>query len=163
MTWRACLVARSFARTSIERTCSGLSISVIAGPKKPLIGKEIEAIKKYIDNGGKAVFMIEPRSAENLVSLLRSYGFDLKNDIIIDPSSKLVGGGDIAPIVAEYPSHDITNDFRFVTMFPYGRSVNVTIKDEGKTAVIANTSKNSWSEGDYNYGCFAFILFSYVN
>jgi len=115
-----------------------------------LIGKEIEAIKKYIDNGGKAVFMIEPRSAENLVSLLRSYGFDLKNDIIIDPSSKLVGGGDIAPIVAEYPSHDITNDFRFVTMFPYGRSVNVTKKDEGKTAVIANTSKYSWSEGDFS-------------
>jgi len=126
------------------------SILVIAGPKKPLIGKEIEAIKKYIDNGGKAVFMIEPRSAENLVSLLRSYGFDLKNDIIIDPSSKLVGGGDIAPIVAEYPSHDITNDFRFVTMFPYGRSVNVTKKDEGKTAVIANTSKYSWSEGDFS-------------
>ncbi|MGH7800873.1 MAG: GldG family protein [Thermodesulfobacteriota bacterium] len=126
------------------------SILVIAGPKKPLIEKEIEAIKKYINNGGKAVFMIEPRSAENLVSLLRIYGFDLKNDIIIDPSSKLVGGVDIAPIVAEYPSHDITNDFRFATLFPYSRSVNVTKMDEGKTAVIANTSKYSWSEGDFS-------------
>src|SRR3972149_10557836 len=126
------------------------SILVIAGPKKPLIGKEIEAIKKYIDNGGKAVFMIEPRSAENLVSLLRSYGFGLKNGIIIEPSSMVLGGGDIAPIVAGYPSHDITNDFRFVTMFPYGRRVNVTKKDEGKTAVIANTSKYSWSEGDFS-------------
>ena len=126
------------------------SILVIAGPKRPLIEKEIEAIKKYINNGGEAVFMIEPRSADNLVSLLRSYGFDLKNDIIIDPSSKLVGGGDIAPIVAEYPSHDITNDFRFATLFPYSRSVNVTKKDEGKTAVIANTSKYSWSEGDFS-------------
>jgi ABC-type uncharacterized transport system involved in gliding motility auxiliary subunit len=126
------------------------SILVVAGPKKPLIEKEIEAIKRYIDLGGKAVFMIEPRSGDSLVSLLRNYGFDMRDDIIIDPSSKLIGGGDIAPIIAEYTNHDITNDFKFATIFPYSRSINVNNKDKVKTALIANTSQYSWAESDFS-------------
>ncbi|HEY7536276.1 MAG TPA: GldG family protein [Thermodesulfobacteriota bacterium] len=126
------------------------SILVVAGPKKPLIEKELGAIKKYLDQGGKAVFMIEPRSGDDLVSLLKNYGFDIKNDIIIDPSSKLVGGGDIAPIVTEYPSHDITRDFRFATIFPYARSISANRNDKIKTTVIANTSQYSWAESDFS-------------
>ncbi|MCI0454076.1 MAG: GldG family protein [Candidatus Dadabacteria bacterium] len=126
------------------------SILVVAGSKKPLIEKEIKAVKKYLDEGGKAVFMIEPRSGDNLVSFLRNYGFDIRNDIIIDPSSKLVGGGDIAPIIAEYPTHDITNDFKFATIFPYSRSMNVNKRGKVKTTLIANTSQYSWAESDFS-------------
>ncbi len=125
------------------------SILVVADPKKPLSQKEIEDIEKYIDDGGKAVFMIEPRLGEDLVSFLREYGFDIKNDIIIDPSSKLVGGGDIAPIVAEYPPHEITSDFKLATLFPYSRSVDVAKKDGIRTTLIAKTSQYSWGETNF--------------
>jgi gliding motility-associatede transport system auxiliary component len=125
------------------------SILIVAGPQKLLIEKEIEVIKKYLDNGGKGIFMIEPRSGGDLVSLLKDYGFDIKNDIIIDPSSKLAGGGDVAPIVSEYPPHDITSDFKFATIFPYSRSVDVIKKDEARTTVIARTSQYSWGETNF--------------
>jgi ABC-type uncharacterized transport system involved in gliding motility auxiliary subunit len=135
-----------FTESSIPKENSML---VVAGPKKPLVEEEIEIIKEYLDDGGKAVFMIEPRSGEDLISLLKNYGFDIENDIIIDPSSKLVGGGDIAPIVAEYPPHDITSDFKFATLFPYSRSVDVIKRDGVKTAVVAKTSQYSWGEKNF--------------
>ncbi len=125
------------------------SILVVAGPKKPLLEKEVEAIKQFIESGGKALFMVEPKSAKELISLVNDYGFDVGNNVIIDPSSKLVGGGDIAPIVAEYPYHQITEGFNLATLFPYSRSVDAKEDDEFTVTVIAKTDQYSWAEDDF--------------
>ncbi|MCK5710091.1 MAG: GldG family protein, partial [Deltaproteobacteria bacterium] len=93
----------------------GNAILFVAAPKKALSLKEIQYIKNYLNRGGRAIFMIEPRSGKELVSILKTYGFELSDDVIVDPSSKLEGGGDIAPIVSDYPYHEITEDFRFST------------------------------------------------
>jgi gliding motility-associatede transport system auxiliary component len=122
------------------------SILIIASPAKPLSEKELGDIKKYLDEGGRAVFLIEPRMGGDLVSLLKDYGIEVENDIVIDPSSKMVGGGDVAPIVAQYPNHGITDNFRLATIFPFSRSINVTSKDNVTNKLIANTSQFSWSE-----------------
>ena len=125
------------------------SILIVAAPKKRLIEREIDAIKKYLNGGGKAVFMIEPRSGNDLVSLLKQYGFDVGDAVIIDPSSKLVGGGDVAPIVTQYPPHDITEDFKFATLFPYSRTVDVASKEGIHTTEIAKTGEYSWAEKNF--------------
>jgi ABC-type uncharacterized transport system involved in gliding motility auxiliary subunit len=123
------------------------AILLVAAPKKAFSLKEIQYIKNYLNHGGRAVFMIEPRSGKEIASILKSYGFEIYDDVIIDPSSKLEGGGDIAPIVSDYPYHEITEDFRFATIFPYSRSIDV-IGDFNST-VLANTGEYSWSETDF--------------
>jgi ABC-type uncharacterized transport system involved in gliding motility auxiliary subunit len=125
------------------------SILVVAGPRKPLLEKEVKAIKKYLDDGGKAVFLIEPRSGNELVSLLKDYGFNIGDNVVIDPSSKLVGGGDVAPIVAQYPPHDITDGFNFATLFPYTRTIDTVSKNGVSATVIAKTSEYSWAEKNF--------------
>lgn len=122
------------------------SILIIASPAKPLTEKELGDIKKYLDEGGRAIFLVEPRIAGDLVSLLKDYGIEVQDDIVIDPSSKMVGGGDVAPIVAQYPNHEITDNFRLATIFPFSRSINVTVKDNVKNKLIGYTSQFSWSE-----------------
>ena len=123
------------------------AILFVAAPKKPFSLKEILYIKNYLNRGGRAVFLIEPRSGNEIASVLKGYGFELSDDVIIDPSSKLEGGGDIAPIVSDYPYHEITEDFRFATIFPYSRSIDV-LSDFNAT-VLASTGKYSWSETDF--------------
>ena len=123
------------------------AILLVAAPKKAFSLKEIQYIKNYLNRGGRAVFMIEPRSGKEIASILKSYGFELSNDVIIDPSSKLEGGGDIAPIVSDYPYHEITEDFRFATIFPYSRSIDVV--GDFNSTVLANTGEYSWSETDF--------------
>jgi len=119
------------------------------GCSEALSLKEITDIKDYLDQGGKAVFLIEPRSGGELVSILKNYGFVIADDIIVDPSSKLEGGGDIAPIIAQYAHHDITEGFRFATIFPFSRSVDVVEQDGTDTTVLANTGEYSWSESNF--------------
>ena len=123
------------------------AILFVAAPKKPFSLKELQYIKRYLNLGGRAVFLIEPRSGNEIASVLKGYGFELSDDVIIDPSSKLEGGGDIAPIVSDYPYHEITEDFRFATIFPYSRSIDV-LSDFNAT-VLASTGKYSWSETDF--------------
>lgn len=125
------------------------SVLIVSAPKQALSLKEITDIKDYLDQGGKAVFLIEPRSGGELVSILKSYGFAIADDIIVDPSSKLEGGGDIAPIIAQYAHHDITEGFRFATIFPFSRSVDVVEQDGTDTTVLANTGEYSWSESNF--------------
>lgn len=125
------------------------SVLIVSAPKQALSLKEISDIKAYLDNGGKAIFLIEPRSGGELVSILRNYGFAIADDIIVDPSSKLEGGGDIAPIVAQYAHHDITEGFRYATIFPYSRSIDVIEKDGTYAEVIADSGEYSWSENNF--------------
>jgi ABC-type uncharacterized transport system involved in gliding motility auxiliary subunit len=125
------------------------SVIIVAAPTKAFSLKEIGAIKSYLGSGGKAVFMIEPRSGDEIVSMLTSYGIELSDDIIVDPSSKLEGGGDIAPIVGEYAHHEITDDFRFATIFPYSRSLEAGDTDGMSPTVLAHTGEYSWSETDF--------------
>lgn len=125
------------------------SVIIVAAPTKAFSLKEIGAIKSYLGSGGKAVFMIEPRSGDEIVSILTSYGIELSDDIIVDPSSKLEGGGDIAPIVGEYAHHEITDDFRFATIFPYSRSLEAGDTDGLSSTVLAHTGEYSWSETDF--------------
>ncbi|NIP37639.1 MAG: hypothetical protein GWO07_01085, partial [Candidatus Dadabacteria bacterium] len=68
------------------------------------------------------------------------------NNIVIDPSSKLVGGGDVAPIVAQYPQHKITSDFKFATLFPFVRTVEPASSESSNIESIAATSEYSWAE-----------------
>ena len=122
------------------------SILIVASPAKPLSDKELGDIRKYLDEGGRAVFLLEPKMGGDLVSLLKDYGIELEDDIVVDPSSRMVGGGDVAPIVAQYPDHEITGNFRLATIFPFSRSIKVTSKENVINKLIANTSQFSWSE-----------------
>ncbi len=123
------------------------TIVILAAPKKALTLREIIEIKNYLSDGGNMIFLIEPRSGNEIVSILKGYGIRLGDDIIVDPNSKLEGGGDIAPIVATYSPHDITEDFRFTTIFPFSRSIEL-MDEEAGTILLAQTGEYSWAETD---------------
>jgi ABC-type uncharacterized transport system involved in gliding motility auxiliary subunit len=124
------------------------ALLVVPGPKKALLPNEIETIGKYVGRGGRVFFMIDPETDPALSPLLAGYGIRLRNDLIVDTVSRLLGGDYFMPVVNEYEYHEITKSFRYATFFPYARSVEASeTKPEGATlTVIAKTSPNSWSE-----------------
>lgn len=124
------------------------ALLVVPGPKKALLPNEIETIGKYIGQGGRVFFMIDPETDPGLFPLLAGYGIRLRNDLIVDTVSRLLGGDYFMPVVNEYEVHEITKGFRYATFFPYARSVEPSeTKPEGATlTVIAKTSPDSWSE-----------------
>ncbi len=125
-----------------------ISLLIIPGPQKDLLPNELETIKNYVQNGGRAFFMVDPENAPGLMPFLKDFGVQLENDLIVDTVSRLLGGDYFMPVVNEYQYHEITKNFRYATFFPYARSVSaMEEKPEGiTTEVIAKSSPNSWSE-----------------
>lgn len=126
------------------------AILVVGGPKKDLFQNEIDAIENYIKNGGKIFFMIDPFSIQGLRNYLAKYGFDLREDIIVDRLSRIFGGDFLMPVVTQYEPHPVTKDFNIASFFPLVRSVEVQTKlPPGITAQsLAKTGPGSWAETD---------------
>jgi ABC-type uncharacterized transport system involved in gliding motility auxiliary subunit len=126
-------------------------IVIAAGPTKDLFEVEIEKLKRYLNKGRNAVFMIDPQvSLPNLEKLVSEYGILLDNDIIIDPISRIFGANYTVPVVTQYPEHEITKGFNVATFFPLARSVRIK-EDHPETLelkYIAQTGRSAWGEFD---------------
>ncbi len=130
------------------------SVLVIAGPKRDYIQPAIDAVKKYIDGGGKGLFMIDPAidfghgdqnsGSPALVKLLEGYGVTLNNDLVIDASGvgQFFGFNEASPVVAKYDTSPIVAGMKGnATVFPLARSIDVKSGAEK----LFETSDNSYA------------------
>ncbi len=133
------------------------TVLVVAGPTGDYIQPEVDAIKKYVEGGGRALFMLDPplklgekQIGDNsaLASLLESWGVTLDKDLILDESaaSQLLGGGPTAPVILQYDSHPITNDLTNVsTAFPLSRSLETMNTAKTTITKLFSTSADSFA------------------
>jgi gliding motility-associatede transport system auxiliary component len=134
------------------------SVLIIAGPTSDYLKPEVDSIRTYLRKGGKALFLIDPPVGESrpmptLEALLKEWGITLGHDVVIDISGmgQLLGTDASVPVVASYPSHPVTENFRVLTAFPFSQSVKGEAGVELGTANTQNliqTSERSWSESD---------------
>jgi ABC-type uncharacterized transport system involved in gliding motility auxiliary subunit len=134
------------------------AVVVVAGPKTDFFPAEIEALKKYLAKSGKLLLEIDPSDKAdsppltNLIALAHDWGIDVGNDIVVDVSGmgQLIGTDQSVPVAASYPSHPITQRFKFLTAYPFARSVTpVAGGVNGHTAQgFVETSPRSWAETD---------------
>ena len=128
---------------------------VIAGPTRNYEQPEVDAIKKYVEAGGRALLMLDPplklgrqeiADNDSLTNLLQSWGVTLKKDLILDlnPIGQIAGLGPQVALVTTYTSQPIVNEMKgTATGFPLSRSME--IKDTDKTSVekLFDSSSNS--------------------
>jgi ABC-type uncharacterized transport system involved in gliding motility auxiliary subunit len=136
---------------------SECTVLVVSGPSGDYVQPEVDAIKKYVEGGGRAMFLLDPPlkigrkeiSDNNVLhDLLASWGVTAQKDLLLDenPLSQLVGLGPEVPLVTTYDSHPIVNDLAgTATGFPLSRSLD--IKNENHTSVskLFATSPSSFS------------------
>jgi ABC-type uncharacterized transport system involved in gliding motility auxiliary subunit len=105
-------------KAEVPADCTAL---VIAGPSGDYVQPQVDAIKKYVEGGGRALIMLDPPlkvgrreigDNDALLNLLQSWGVTADKDLILDenPVNQLVGVGPETPLVTSYESHPIVND-----------------------------------------------------
>jgi ABC-type uncharacterized transport system involved in gliding motility auxiliary subunit len=134
------------------------SVVVIAGPKTDYLPTETDALRAYLDKGGKCLFLIDPPEKAdsppltNLVALVKDWGIEIGTNFVVDASGigQLFGTDASVPVAASYPQHPITDRFSVLTAFPLARSVTpIAGGAGGRTAqTIVETSAKSWAETD---------------
>jgi ABC-type uncharacterized transport system involved in gliding motility auxiliary subunit len=136
----------------VPSDCTAL---VIAGPTKNYQQPEVDAIKKYVEDGGRALFLLDPplklgreEIAENdaLTNLLQSWGVTMDKDLILDlnPIGQLAGLGPQVALVTSYGSQPIVNDMKgTATGFPLSRSIEIKSTDKTSVQKLFDSSGTS--------------------
>ncbi len=137
--------AKSISLLQKAEVPADCTVVVIGGPTGDYQQPEVDALKKYVESGGRALIMLDPplkigRSeiADNdaLTTLLTSWGVTLQKDLILDlnPIGQLAGLGPQVALVTTYATQPIVGEMKgTATGFPLARSMD--IKNEGKSSV----------------------------
>jgi ABC-type uncharacterized transport system involved in gliding motility auxiliary subunit len=128
-------VVSLFEKTEVPSTCTVL---IVAGPKRDYLEQAVDGIKKFLEGGGKVLFLIDPAidfgkgdsnsGSPTLAKMLEGYGVTLNSDLVIDTSGvgQLFGFNEASPLVQKYESHPITSPMNgTISVFPIARSMTV--------------------------------------
>ncbi len=130
------------------------SLVVVLAPKERFRAAEVEVLQRYLDGGGRALFLLDPGAPTGLEALLDAYSIELGQDFVVDLSGlgQLFGADVSVPVVINYGDHPISERLSSGTMsfFPLARSVRPAghrLKNPDITA-LALTHQSSWGESD---------------
>ncbi|HET6317577.1 MAG TPA: DUF4350 domain-containing protein [Chloroflexota bacterium] len=126
------------------------AVLVVAGPKAPLLDNERDAIKEYLDRGGKLMFLAEPRQDVGMAPLLEQWSLQLDNDLVVDPGRSLQNDP-FTPAPVPQAGHRITVTLSDLIL-PLARSIQVK-QGAGSELVIApllKTTDRAWGETNFN-------------
>jgi gliding motility-associatede transport system auxiliary component len=138
------------------------TVLVVAGPTRDYQQPEVDAIKKFVENGGRALLMLDPplkigRSdiADNevLTNLLQSWGVTPDQDLILDlnPIGQLAGLGPQVALVTSYESQPIVSGLKgTATGFPLSRSIEVKNGDKTSVQKLFDSSSSSLATSKLN-------------
>jgi ABC-type uncharacterized transport system involved in gliding motility auxiliary subunit len=141
-------------KPEVPKDCT---ILMVAGPKYDYTTPAVDAIKKYVESGGRALFLIDPplrlgreEVSENpeLAKLLADWGITLDKDLVLDTSGigQLFGLSEVVPLVSQYEYHPIVREMKEIaTAFPLARSLEVKSGDKTSVEKLFSTSANSFA------------------
>jgi ABC-type uncharacterized transport system involved in gliding motility auxiliary subunit len=139
-------------KNEIPANCEML---VIAGPKHDYLPAEIETISKFIEGGGRVLFMLDPGvKLPNLNKMLAGWGVTLRNDLVVDlnPVARLFGTTPVMPLIIKYGSNPIVEPLqRTATLFPLSRSIEISKDAKGSPPeILCQTSDDSFGVEGFN-------------
>jgi ABC-type uncharacterized transport system involved in gliding motility auxiliary subunit len=141
-------------KPEIPQACTVL---IVGGPTRDYVQPEVDAIKKYVEDGGHALFMVDPplKFAGNgvdenapLMNVLASWGVTPVKDLVLDTSGvgQLFGLGPEFPLVTSYTSQAIVRDMKDVPSgFPLARSLDIKNGDKTSVEKLFDTTDNSFA------------------
>lgn len=124
------------------------AVLIVAGPQSPLMEREVRQIDSFLDNGGNALFMIDPFVKTGLDGVLAKFGIAMQDTIVIDEASHFWADPS-TPAVTDYNRHEITHRLP-LSFFPGARPLLPTKEPVPGVSVrpLVNTSKKSFGNTD---------------
>ena len=140
------------SKAEVPGDCTTL---VVAGPTKNYEQPEVDAIKKYVESGGRGFFMLDPPlklghdeigDNDALTNLLQGWGVTLDRDLILDlnPLGQIAGLGPQVALVTRYASQPIVDQLSgTATGFPLARSLEIKNTDKTDVQKLFDSSSTS--------------------
>ncbi|MGE0385306.1 MAG: GldG family protein [Gammaproteobacteria bacterium] len=149
--WGRQLESRGFKITTVDLSAAGVpdntSVLVLASPQVDLLPGEVEALKKWIDQGGNLLWLAEPGADRGLAPLAQHLGVQRVPGTVVDPVARALGVDDPTfAVVTQYQAAAVLDDFRFVTVFPIASGLKAADGGAWQVTPLLSTTEHAWSE-----------------
>jgi gliding motility-associatede transport system auxiliary component len=146
-------------KPEIGKECTVL---IVGGPKLDYVQPAVDAIKNYVQGGGRALFALDPplqlkgdSIGENkiLTDQLAAWGVTPDKDLVVDlnPVNRLFGFSAAVVLITQYESQPIVRDMKEeATAFPLSRSLDTKNADKTSVDKLFQTSQDSFGTPNLN-------------
>lgn len=138
------------------------TVLVVGGPQLAYTPVVVDAIKKYVDGGGRVLFMLDDplrlsregqtQDSPELLKLLSDWGVTLQKDLVLDLSGigqSLFGTGPEVPVIFQYDTQAIVRPMqRIPTALPLARSLDVKSGASATIEKMFGTTEDSLAVSD---------------
>lgn len=124
------------------------SIIVIPGPTKALMPAEQKALENWIDKGGRVLLTLELETGKAFDWLLKKYGFDSPEEVIIDEMAQMAGAEPVFALALQYDQEcGLARNFAVHTLFKLARPVMPAAKSPSGAQMyaVASTGPNAFT------------------
>ena len=142
-------LAESYA---IPEDCDAL---VIAGPTKKLSQPELDILRRYLEQNGRLLILLDAHTRSGLGSVLEDWGVSIADDVVVQANRTWVSGG---LLVGDYGVHPITHGLEGIATIMYqprsvfpiadAESTNQTSADRPRVSVLATSTSQGWADVD---------------
>ena len=126
---------------------------VIAGPQKRWAPAEVDLIRHFIEKKGRALFLLDSITQPGLAPLLKDWGVQVGDDVVVDPTRTLNGH---ELFLTQYEAHPVTDKLRGnVSILYLPRSVEAvrgaeasaeSSPDKPRVTLLAKCTADGWAE-----------------
>ncbi|MCZ6675025.1 MAG: GldG family protein, partial [Verrucomicrobia bacterium] len=130
---------------------------VLAGPKQPLMAREVTILKDYLnENAGRLIILVDPAVNNNLGDLFYQWGILAEDMVVLDNGPDyMMSGGDF--LLRRFdPDHPITESFAKNSLSvlvglsrPIRADIGAPLDDRLTVTPIVGGSETSWGERFY--------------
>jgi ABC-type uncharacterized transport system involved in gliding motility auxiliary subunit len=141
-------------KAEVPKDCTVL---LAGGPRFDYVPTAINAIKTYVDGGGRLLVLLDAPVAlgkdqvsDNapLVTQLGEWGVTANKDLVLDTSGvgQIFGLSEVVPLVSSYESHPIVAPMKGVaTAFPLSRTIEPKTGGKWTGSKLFSSSANSYA------------------
>lgn len=125
-----------------------VALLVIANPTSDFLPSEIATVTAYLRRGGGALALIEADSPPRVTALLRRFGLDPGNDLIVDERNRLFYADSFAPQVVLFNDQVMPYTGAPPAVLALAQSMRVIEPEEPdvQVAPLAFTGSDTWSD-----------------
>jgi ABC-type uncharacterized transport system involved in gliding motility auxiliary subunit len=127
------------------------SMLLIASPQTDLLPGEVDKLLNYIDRGGNLLWLVDQESLRGLLPLTEKLRLTLTPGVVVDPQAEQLKAPITFALGAIYGQHVITNNFDYITVFPFARQITINENEEWSGVSLVEAAPQGWVEtGDLN-------------
>ena len=122
------------------------SMLLIASPQTDLLPGEVEKLLDYIDRGGNLLWLVDQESLRGLLPLAEKLRLTLTPGVVADPQAVQLKAPITFALGAIYAPHAITNDFNYITVFPFARTIAIDENEQWSGVALVEAAPQGWVE-----------------